>query len=258
MEPPRPDDDSVVPRQQDRTPSGQSQDVPDWSNVVIPDDLSELADEVAEVRAELARGRREARVRRLVPLTPGRRRRLRTRERRMLLPLVLIGLVLLSACASLVLVLFPTAGPIARTAAPITDPSTPEGTVGGLVPDVVVTDASGHAHLLRTLRPSVLLLVGPACACGPTISEYAAATADGRVQLVVVGGAVAPVLPPAARSDHVLAVADRSGAVAASLRQGTPPVTPEAVLVGSDGAIARVLSDARNTATLGSDLAALD
>src|SRR6266496_3081681 len=84
---------------------GSPDDLPDfpeeWGVIVIPDDLSELSDEVEAVRAELELARRPGRWRRWIR-RPGARRLRRVLATTLRAPVLIISMAVLVTVASLV------------------------------------------------------------------------------------------------------------------------------------------------------------
>jgi hypothetical protein len=217
------------------------------SDFVIPDDLHELAAEVAQVRAELRRERRRARIRAVVG-SPGLPRA------------VVLAVALLSALSAVIVVLLPPT-PL-RTLPSRTVRATARSAGGGklLVPDVLLPGTTTPVPL-RGTRPSVLLRVSEGCACDELISRYAAAAAPGKIRLVIIGGRAVPTLhalPPLGKSSaaHPIPAADPSGALAGIVPEPAPG-RASAAFVNSTGEISRVLPDAAGDPALRSDLAEL-
>ncbi|HEY0486728.1 MAG TPA: hypothetical protein VGD72_10815 [Mycobacteriales bacterium] len=237
-----PEDEGGVP-----PAGGPLSDLPgEWGRLVIPDDVSALAAEIAAVRAQLGRERRRQWAARLVPrwLWSG----VRT-------PLVGVLLLVAASFTSLFVVVLPAGAPLAR-AVPLARSTSLAGHDGGLLPDVQLLDALGSPFPMRDVRPGVVLLVGDGCACGDLVTEYVRATAEARMRLLVVGDEVAPALPSEALRGRVMAASDPTRRLASAL---VPPRGggPAAVFVRADGVIYRISPDARDVVPLRSELAAL-
>ncbi len=141
-------------------------DKDDLLHVVVPDDLSELHEEVAAYRHELELARREERRRR-------RRSRL-PRWMRSGLPSPLFTAVLLAvATTGLLLSVFAPVTREQQQSLPVSSLASPKekpGTVGGLLPDFeLVADSSRIGT--RVIRPAVFILIPPKCDCANLIRQ---------------------------------------------------------------------------------------
>jgi hypothetical protein len=227
----------------------------EWGPIVIPDDARELAVEAEQVRAELLAERR-------LPGWRGRRRARFGRTARFRLlpnPLITLFLVLLvvTGYASLMVIAMP-ARPRIPQSSPIAAGQSKTGTVGGLLPDVSLKDATGHAVQVREVRPAVVLLEPAHCAsCARVATSLISASRDTRIPVALVAEtAKAPAMPPGADRSQIMALADPAGAL------GTPitprsATGPTAVLVRSNGVIARIAPDLGDAGSLRSELAGL-
>ncbi|HEV2086735.1 MAG TPA: hypothetical protein VGR21_00355 [Cryptosporangiaceae bacterium] len=224
---------------------------PEWGQVVVPDDLAELAAEVAAVQAELAASQQLNRMGRLV----------RTRPRnaaRLTAPLVVLGLVLVTALTSLVILVLPTnSGPPTNRPA-LATPGVPAGQVGGLVPLVGLVEPEGRWVRLRDLRPAVLLLTPSGCARCPGVGvALMDAARDSGVTVALVTDTDQPdPLPPNAARNRAVTLADPGGGLfkAVTNRSATGPTV---VLVRADGVITRIVPDVADPAALRGELATL-
>jgi hypothetical protein len=223
---------------------------PEWAALVIPDDVSSLAAEIATVRAELTRERRSRRLRRLLhgALPP-------PQQHTATVPMLGFLVLVLTAVTCLVIAVLPAGAPLRRPV-PLAATTVPAGHDGGLLPDVQLVDERGTLFPARDVRPGVVLLVGDTCDCAGLIAEYASATAEARVRLLVVGDTRLPRLPAEGVRGRVIAATDPAGRVRYSL---DPPSQegPRAVLVGAAGVISWDIANARDVVRLRSRLASL-
>jgi hypothetical protein len=234
------------------TPPGDG-DLPDlpppWSDLVVPDDPRELAAEAAEVRAELARERRQLRWRRLF-------------RSGLSIPFVALLLLLVAAMSSLIIVVTPVSRRLPE-AAPQGTPTGDPGSIGGLLPDLVLSDARDRPVQLRTVRPAVVLLMPPGCGCAAVAAELVVASRETMVHVELVGGDTAPGLPNGSADARVEGLADPDQNLARALTASPPgPVAaarpePTAILVRADGVIARIVGDVSHPRDLRNDMAAL-
>ncbi|HWS37402.1 MAG TPA: hypothetical protein VN408_32325 [Actinoplanes sp.] len=167
-----------------RPPGGESpDDLPDlpeeWGVIVIPDDLSELADEVEAVRAELRTG---------PPLTGWRlfvRRPAIRRIRRfgtvlMRTPALIVSVAVLVTIASLFASAWP--GPARQPATQRTSGTTQ--TQAGRLPALDLIDSSGHSVSILNRLPAVLVLTD-GCDCIALLEATAAAAPTGVTVLAI-------------------------------------------------------------------------
>jgi hypothetical protein len=128
------------------------------AGIIIPDDLSELDEEIAGVRRELRHTRRMARLRAL----PGVRR---VPAHGLPGTLVVLSLFAIALLGTLLMAFPPGRGSPRPTARPLASPVEKVGTQGGLLPRVDLVDGAGRQTPARALRPAVLAVVPPGCAC---------------------------------------------------------------------------------------------
>jgi hypothetical protein len=236
-----PDDGAPPPG--DGDPAGVP---PPWSDFVVPDDPRELAAEAAAVRAELAKEARQRRRRAL--LRPG-----------LSVPFVALLLLLVAALSSLIIVMTPaTRRP--PEAAPQATPTGEPGTVGALLPDLILNDGAGRPVGLRQTRPAAVLLMPDGCGCEQAAAELVLASRSSLVTVELIGGEHSPGLPNGSADARVLTLADPQKGLAAAL-SGPGPVPPEttptAVLVRSDGVIAEIVRNPEHPRDLTDALAHL-
>jgi hypothetical protein len=255
-------------------PGGEIPGLPaEWAGLVIPDDARELDAVAEQIRRERRVAARRALVRRLT---------LNQRLERLGLsaPLVLLVLVVIGVFGTLVFLL-PSA-PAPPRAQPLADPQAAPGTVGGLLPEVRLTDSRGQPFALRDVRPAVLLVAAANCSCTPLLRDLAEDTSGNRLRVVVVtegGGALtlADGLPrwrmrSVTDQDQVLGAAYAHGVrtpppTALARPSGTPPkaavspatpaAAPTAVFVRANGVVSRVVDNPQPGPTLHTQIDAL-
>jgi hypothetical protein len=151
-----------------------------------------------------------------------------------------IGAALVLVTALLV---FLRSGPEGRprpAPAPLASPAIAAGTVGGLLPDVLLTGRGG-AVPARDLRPAVLVLAAPDCGCLEAVRQVVTAAAPVRVVTYVVeaGPSLEQAATLAARAGgDAGAFADPGGALARAYGLRSPAAL---VLVRSDGVVTQVV-----------------
>jgi hypothetical protein len=191
-------------------------------DIEIPDDARELDRDVQAYHRELRAQRWRKVTRRLhAPLT----------RDGMVLPL-LAGCLALTLLAGTLLTMF-TAG--FRVAPPVNSVSPGQH----LLPDAVVM-VDGNQTRLRDLSGSVLALIPPGCGCvhlRQLASE--ADTAGVQIYLVGTGGVAVAALAKRTGLGAGHAVEDTENALATSYH----PTRLTAVLVNTDGSVAKVVSD---------------
>ena len=157
--------------------------------LVVPDDARELERDLEAWRRE-ERWRRRRRFFERLFLTG------RWRQHNIsgsLIALILVGVALLGATISVLTpreVRAPTVPVELRIAAPAAAP----GTVGGLLPDAVLSVENAPAPssvagevAIRDLRPSVIALVGPECGCKEALVTLTREAAANALPVYVVG-----------------------------------------------------------------------
>jgi hypothetical protein len=240
---------------------GQSDDLPElpeeWGVIVIPDDLSELADEVRAVRAELALSAPQTRWERLRG-RPAIRRLRRIADAGLRAPVLIISLALLVTVASL----FASAwsGPARSPATQRTANGAEDH--GDTLPALELADADGHAVALRAQLPAVILLVD-GCACTQLVADTVAAV---RPEIAVVTvtsarpstGTVPPTgATPQAQGKKIRELRDPTSELRKSLKLAAPDGTAAAVLVKRGGKIIRTEARTLSINSLTADLARL-
>lgn len=212
----------------------------DWTEVAIPDDLSELAEEAAQVRRELAREARWEVWRHRFGLGSAGQSG----------PSLAIPLLIMSIAVMLTLIsLFAMAWPGPDGA----DPG-PSGTV--TLPAVNLTRADGTPLALAPLFPAVIMLVEE-CDCVELV-DATAAEAPAGITVLAVGHTVPTSSPGAGPVDGtVVWAADPDGRLRADLGLGPPTTAASVLLVDRDGKIVRTVSAAQDVATYQADLSSL-
>ena len=239
---------------------GSPDDLPDlpeeWGVIVIPDDLSELADEVAAIQAELHLAQSGSRWRQFAA-RPWIRRIAAAGLRA---PVLIISMAILVTVASLFASAWP--GPDHSPATQNTASTTDEGDT--VLPALELIGADGAHVPLRAQLPAVILLTD-GCDCAQLIAD---ATTAVRPQIIVVtvtsgtapsaGGGTPPTgAAPQAQGKTVRTLRDPTGELRSSLHLEAPDGTAAAVLVGGDGKIVRTVKRTATVEDLRPDLARL-
>jgi hypothetical protein len=206
-----------------------------WGEVVIPDDISELAAEADQVRRELRRAHLRRRWGRLIGLTD-------SNGPALVGPLLIITLAMGVALASLFggVWPYPSGG---------NGQSSSRG-VGHPVPALTLKDAKGVAVPLHDVHPAVILDVGR-CACGGLIAETTTLTNQERLPLLVIGQPKAPAIAAAVKGKDpylVRSLADPDGRLVKLVAAGVAPKSGTAlvVLVATDGTMTQVVNDVQS------------
>ncbi|SDT75515.1 hypothetical protein [Actinoplanes derwentensis] len=261
-----------------RPPGGESpDDLPDlpeeWGVIVIPDDLSELADEVEAVRAELRTGPPLTRWQ-LFVRRPAIRRTRRFGSLLMRTPALIVSVAVLVTIASLFASAWP--GPARQPATQRTSGTT-ESRVGRL-PALDLIGADGQSASILGSLPAVLLLTD-GCDCARLLDDTVAAAAPGVTVLVIttrglsaspstttsslsasppVSAGVLPTLPTAhAGGKTVTFLQDRTDTLRHQLDLSDPDGTAAAILVDKTGEIVRIHPRTASIETIRPDLARL-
>jgi hypothetical protein len=191
---------------------------PEWGTVIIPDDPSELATEITQVRRELRRTIRRDRWRRRLHLPPATGPRLRDGSS-LGLPLLIMAIAIVATLTSLFALAWPGPGGHLGASPPMRVSST---AAVPTIPDLTLRSVDGQEVHLRNSLPAVFLLAED-CACADLTLATAEAAPAGVT--VVAVGHTAPALPTAAPIGlRMNAVADPDGQLR-SAYGGSPPVT---------------------------------
>lgn len=237
-------------------------DLPEeWGVIVVPDDLRELADEVAAVRAELRRDVQRERRRTAHPVVRGLRRAAAVGARA---PVLVVALAVVVTVASLLASAW--SAPARTPATPRAAPSTAGGApvpAGRPLPALELVGTDGRPVPLRARLPVVLLLVD-GCACARLINDTVAAVRPDVAVLTVESGPgedgrvpTTGAAPPPGRT--VRALRDPTGELRKGLHLPEPDGrdTAAAVLVDRGGDIVRTVPHTATVDDLGSDLSRL-
>jgi hypothetical protein len=245
-------------------PDGGSPDgLPDlpeeWGVIVIPDDLSELSDEVTAVRAELRRAHQHTRWERFAE-RPGMRALRRLGAASLRAPVLIISMAVLVTVASLFASAWP--GPSRSPATQRTASTTDDR--GDILPAMELLGADGRTVPLKGHLPAVVLLID-GCECGPLIADALAAVKPEIAVITIVSGAAAAQTggapptgaTPQAQGKTVLALRDPTGGLRSSLDLGEPDTTAAALLVNRGGEIIRKVPRTASIEVIRPDLARL-
>jgi hypothetical protein len=221
---------------------------PEWGTVIIPDDPSELAPEIDEIRRELRRTVRRDRWRRRLHLRPVTGPS--TRDGSSLgLPLLIMAIAIVATLTSLFALAWPGPGGHLGASPPLRVSST---AAGRTIPDLTLRADDGSELHLRNNLPAVFLLADD-CACAELALETAKAVPPG-VTVVTVGRT-----PPARPSDppiglRIRSVADPEGHLR-SAYAGSPPATGViAVLVKGTGEVIKAVQRVSAVGDFAADL----
>lgn len=231
----------------DDTPGG----APSRPPLVVPDDARELARDVAAWRREERWARRRRVVERRLLGRPSSSRVLSAP----LVITVLLAVGLLGATLA-----FPGGSASRPTVAPVplvlAAPAVPAGSVGGLVPDVTLVGHTGPTGA-RDLRPAVLAVVQPNCACGAALAHLARQAAADGLTIYVIGSHAQQTeldaLAAATGSENVQVLLEENATLTTAFAQG--PLT--AVAVHADGVIDVIVANVVRTTSLDTVLASL-
>ncbi len=240
---------------------GSPDDLPDlpeeWGVIVIPDDLSELDDEVRAVRAELRLPDDRTRWQRFVGRTPlGAFRGLATTGIRA--PMLIISLAVLVTLASVFASAWP--GPPRSPATQRTATSTDDRS--DTLPALELIGSDGSTVALRGHLPAVIL-VTDGCDCAQLVADTTSAV---RPEIAVVTVSTAApsrgTVPPTGATPHaqgkiVRQLRDPTGELRAHLDLGPVDGTAAAVLVNRGGEVVRSVPRVVSVTDLRADLARL-
>jgi hypothetical protein len=242
---------------------GSPDDLPDlpeeWGVIVVPDDLSELADEVAAVQAELHLAQPRGRWQRFAA-RPAVRRLHRIAVAGVRAPVLIISMAVLVTIASLFASAWPgpNRSPATQRTASTTDAR------GDSLPALELIGADGAHVPLRGQLPAVILLTD-GCDCAQLIADTTAAVRPDIAVLTVtsgstsssVGGTPPTGATPQAQGKTVRALRDPTGELRKTLNLEAPDGTAAAVLVNRAGEIVRTVKRTATVEDLRADLARL-
>jgi hypothetical protein len=245
-------------------PDGGSPDgLPDfpeeWGVIVIPDDLSELSEEVSAVRAELHRSQQQTRWQRFAN-RPGMRVLRRIGAASLRAPVLIISMAVLVTVASLFASAWP--GPARSPATQRTAGTTDDR--GDTLPALELIGSDGKTVPLRAQLPAVVLLTD-GCDCAGLVADTTAAVPSAVTVVTVVAGAAAGqtgAAPPTNAAPQlegktVRAMRDPTGELRSGLKLGTPDGTAAVLLVDRNGEIVRKLARTGSIEEFRPDLARL-
>lgn len=226
---------------------GSPDDLPDlpeeWGVIVIPDDLSELSDEVAAVRAELRLAERPTRWRRFAA-RPAVRRLRRAATTLLRAPVLIISMAVLVTVASLFASAWP--GPPRQPATQRTAATT-AATPADTLPALELIGVDGRPTPLRGRLPAVILLTD-GCDCDKLVADTVAAVRPEIAVVTVSSAATAEATgtpptgaTPQAQGKTLRILHDPAGGVRRELRLGAPDGTAAVLLVGRTGTIVRLI-----------------
>ena len=226
---------------------GSPDDLPDlpeeWGVIVIPDDLTELSDEVEAVRAELRLAEAPTRWQRLLRRHGMRRlRRLVTGAVRA--PVLIISMAVLVTVASLFASAWP--GPPRQPAAQRTSSTTDDQLTS--LPALELPGTDGRNVPIAAKLPAVILLT-EGCDCAQLVADTIAAVRP-EITVVTITGRAAPApgagtpptgATPQAQGKTVLVLHDPPGTARSQLKVGAPDSTAAVLVVDRDAKIVRKL-----------------
>jgi hypothetical protein len=240
-------------------PPGDLPDFPEeWGVIVIPDDLSELADEVEAVRAELHTGPPLTGWQRFVRRSAIRRLR-RAGSLLVRTPALIVSMAVLVTVASLFASAWP--GPPRQPATQRTSGMTE--THSDTVPALDLINTDGGAVPIRGRLPAVLLLT-EGCDCARLIADTVAA-APSKVTVLAISSIQASVsattaaAPPPARTPasdgrSVTYLHDPTDTLRNHLHLSAPDGTAAVILVDKLGKIVRTHPRTASIETIRPDL----
>ena len=245
-------------------PDGGSPDgLPDlpeeWGVIVVPDDLSELSEEVSAVRAELHRSLHRTRWQRFTD-RPAMRALRRAGAASLRAPVLIISMAVLVTVASLFASAWP--GPSRSPATQRTATTTDDR--GDTLPALELLGSDGKTVALRAQLPAVVLLTD-GCDCAGLVADTAAAAPAGIAVITVVNGAAAGqtgaapptnAVPPA-QSTKVRALRDPTGELRSGLDLGASDGTAAVLLVNRGGEVVRKITRTFTVEDFRPDLARL-
>jgi hypothetical protein len=237
------------------TGGGSSDDLPGGTPaglpIVVPDDARELARDIAAWRREERWRRRRNAIERRVFGGP--------RSSRGISAPLIITLLLAVALLGATLA-FPGSGREHTTTAPVplvlAAPSAALGTVGGLVPNESLVGQTGTTTA-QALRPAVIAVVAPECACAAALSHLADEAAAYGLTIYLIGPSPQKseltALASATDPSQVQVMVDQGSALTTAFSHG--PLT--VVGVHADGVIEVIVDNFLRTTSLDNVLSEL-
>ncbi|MGI9092256.1 MAG: hypothetical protein ACR2FF_02160 [Mycobacteriales bacterium] len=215
---------------------------PDWTSVLVPDDLRCLDADVRAYHREQRVAMRRARIRGLI-----------RHERFGYAFPTIVGVLVLAAIYSFAMLLFTAPTRPTDHGVTLARPTVAAGQVGGLLPDLDVRDSSGAREPLRVLRPATVLLLPVHCRCSATAARFTSASSRARLQTFLIGTSL-----PALSTDGGPSTVDVRSEPTGQLLPAYDAVDHLVVLlVRSDGVVTTELRSVPAPDQLARDLAAL-
>jgi hypothetical protein len=216
-------------------------------DVVVPDDARELDRDVLAYHREERRKRRRARTRSLLG------------GYGLAIPIITGALLVALISGGLMTVFGPRPAPRPTAALLAPHPSAAPGRVGGYLPDGEVAEIGKErrAKALRELRPGVIGIVPPGCACESTVAALAGPTTQFQLNFWLAADRRKGAAPPAETLRDLKALAgtahtgtptvidDDQGLLARTYGTATGSGGLTAVLVQPDGVVADVIRSPR-------------
>ena len=245
---------------------GSPDDLPDlpdlpeeWGIIVIPDDLSELAEEVEAVRVELRLSGPPTRWQQFAA-RPTMRRIRRIAAAGVRAPVLIISMAVLVTVASLFASAWP--GPPRTPAVQRTADNTDTGNES--LPALELVGSNGQTVPLRGDLPAVILITD-GCDCARLISDTISTVGAGIAVVTVASGTTSPSTgftpatgaAPQPQGKTVLMLRDPTGGLRTSMHLGAPDGTAAALLVNRTGDIIRTVRRTASVEDLRPDLARL-
>ncbi len=240
------------------SPDGLPDFPEEWGIIVIPDDLSELADEVEAIRAELGHTSPRTRWQRIAA-RPALRRLRRILAAAVKAPVLIVSMAILVTVASLFASAWsaPPRSPATQRTANATDEPT------DTLPALEMEGASAQPVALRGQLPAVVLITD-GCDCARLVADTVTAVRPSIKVLVVTSGPpptsrrTPPTgATPQAQGKTVWVLRDPTSGLRDSLHLGPPGGGATALLVDGGAHILRMVREARSVETFRADLARL-
>ena len=239
------------------SPDGLPDFPEEWGIIVIPDDLSELADEVEAIRAELGRTGPRTRWQRITarPALRGLRRILAAGVKA---PVLIVSMAILVTVASLFASAWPAPprSPATQRTANTTDEPTD-------LPALEMEGAGAQPVALRGQLPAVVLITD-GCECAQLVADTVTAVRPSTKVLVVTSG-LQPTsrrtpptgATPQAQGKTVWVLRDPASGLRDSLHLGPGTGGATVLLVDHSAHILRMVREARSVEAFRADLARL-
>ncbi|GAA0482225.1 hypothetical protein Ade02nite_66860 [Paractinoplanes deccanensis] len=241
---------------------GSPDDLPDlpeeWGVIVIPDDLSELSDEVEAIREELRLSGPPTRWQRLLR-RPGVRRVRRLAAKAVRAPVLIVSLAVMVTVASLFASAWP--GPPRQPAAQRTAATAAVG--GTTLPALELIASDGRTVPINGQLPAVILLID-GCACAELVSDTVDAVRPEIAVITVSSTATASAAgtpptntTPQAAGKILRPLHDPTGSLRSHLELPAPDGVAAAIIVDRSSKIVRQIPRIASVEDLRADLARL-